>query len=791
MSLDKNGAVSLFTSSIPAELRDPKLVQWVAWKVAIRGGKPTKVLVNPHTGENADATDPATWGTLDEASARAASDGLAGVGFVFTEHDPYCGVDFDHCIDPETGGFTDEKAAYWVRELNSYTEVSPSGTGVHVIGRGVLPERGRKRGNREMYDARRFFTVTGKHLEGTPTTIRNAQKELLALHADTFPDAAAAPGPTSSPTGQTAGGYEVWNNGLTDEQVIVKAASAKHGEKFRRLFYDGDTSGHAGDDSAADMALVATVAFWTGPDPEQIERIVRQSSLARGKWDEPRAGGSWIRYTIDNALRDRTEFYTGADSDRNSFQFNIYNPPEKKKMEFTTVPAILATAGKRAPWVTEPFAVRGGVTDLVGPAKHAGKTTLLAHMMRHVHSGTPFLGRPTEQTPIVFLTEQGSNLSKPLRDAGLDRDNEHLYILPWRCTMGRTWGEVVETAQEKVRETGAGFMLVDTLNRFAGLQGEDENKPGPVMEALRPLIALAQEENVAVLSVRHANKLGYGRGSTAFEHDVDILLTLSRPPAGYDANVRQLAGVGRYDGIPDKLMIELTDGGYRSLGSGTDAAFRAALDIAREEAPVGEDAAVKRTAFVDTLHEEFGVSKSTAGRAVSKLIKDGTFGCLGAGKKGDPHRIYALFSPEEREEMVNSIRFNSGGQGGKPKMGKSLSGGNPIGKGKTPPSDSIQLDSIQSVSEPLESNNSGEFDTPPDNPVPSSAYELRGAVERLGRPTQEELAAELGVPVSVVAEHLDTGVRGGIFYEEAGRYSTRPFSEVIKVYDFGDAGEGG
>jgi primase-polymerase (primpol)-like protein len=90
--------------------------------------------------------------------AQARAHAIAGVGFCFSDEDPYCGVDYDDCRDPATGDI-DQHVRKEVERLNSYTEVSPSGTGVKVYCRGVLPHSG-KRGSVEMYDQRRYFTVT-------------------------------------------------------------------------------------------------------------------------------------------------------------------------------------------------------------------------------------------------------------------------------------------------------------------------------------------------------------------------------------------------------------------------------------------------------------------------------------------------------------------------------------------------------------------------------------------------------------------------------------------------------
>ena len=115
--------------------------QWVAWKYIERDGKQTKAPVNPQTGGFADSTDSSTWGTFQQAVDACQKDPkLAGVGFVFTPDDPYCGVDLDDCIDVESGNLKDW-AADIVEQLDSYTEISPSGTGVKVFVKANKPGR--------------------------------------------------------------------------------------------------------------------------------------------------------------------------------------------------------------------------------------------------------------------------------------------------------------------------------------------------------------------------------------------------------------------------------------------------------------------------------------------------------------------------------------------------------------------------------------------------------------------------------------------------------------------------
>src|SRR5262249_25433189 len=127
--------------------------------------------------------DPSTWGTYDLAHERfLADDGaLDGVGFVFSDSDPFTGVDLDGCLDPATGRL-DAWAEGIVTDFRTYTEVSPSGHGVTLFVKGTLPVPGKHLGNIEVYFSRRFFTVTRRQLPDTHPTIEPRQAELLKLY---------------------------------------------------------------------------------------------------------------------------------------------------------------------------------------------------------------------------------------------------------------------------------------------------------------------------------------------------------------------------------------------------------------------------------------------------------------------------------------------------------------------------------------------------------------------------------------------------------------------------------
>jgi primase-polymerase (primpol)-like protein len=203
------------------------LPQWVCWRAELREGKATKVPYWPGSGSRARSGDPATWGTLSEARKAVREGDYDGIGFVFTESDPFCGVDLDACVDPKTG-----EIASWASEiveaLDSYTEFSPSGTGLHVLLRAKLPPGGNRRARIEMYDRGRFFTVTGRRLRGTSRVVEERQEQLSALHDSLFSSRER-----DVPERQ---GKVAPDNGLNDDEVLRRATSAANGPRFAALW---------------------------------------------------------------------------------------------------------------------------------------------------------------------------------------------------------------------------------------------------------------------------------------------------------------------------------------------------------------------------------------------------------------------------------------------------------------------------------------------------------------------------------------------------------------------------
>ena len=323
------GGTSLRMTTLPTTSEIPESLleydQWVCWREQERGEKQTKVPVNPHNGRFASTTDSETWGDFEAAREYAASRSADGLGFVFCDDDPFVGVDLDDARTPETETPTDW-AADIIATLDSYTEVSPSGTGYHVLVEGELPPGRNRRGDVELYETARFFTVTGDYVDSTPAEVFQRTDALIRVYADHVVETNEGfendEQSASSDDGCDRTGDEVESDGedaaspsasLSDEELLSKARAASNSAKFERL-WRGDIQGYDSQ-SEADMALACLLAFWTGGVQSRMDRLFRQSGLMRDKWDAVHYadGSTYGETTIERACSVTTEYYSPSD----------------------------------------------------------------------------------------------------------------------------------------------------------------------------------------------------------------------------------------------------------------------------------------------------------------------------------------------------------------------------------------------------------------------------------------------------------------------------------------------
>jgi putative DNA primase/helicase len=291
---------------IPKRLQDCN--QFVVWRYAVIDGEIKKPPCNPRTGRPASVRTPSTWGSFAEVRAAYETGQFSGVGIVLTPELGVVALDIDHCI---ADGKVSDQAQRVIKALHSYTEISPSGTGIRILLEGKLPAGLRRRGKLEMYDDLRYVTLTGHHFATTPKDIQPRHRELYGVYHRLFgldsrsrlqenTDGVVKEGGRSTPVYQVA---------RSDQEVVQKALAAKNGETFRRYYY-GDTSLWEGagakhqSQSEADFTLVLLLLYWTNNDTSQVDRLFRQSGLMREKWQRSVKGSeTYGERIINDAIR--------------------------------------------------------------------------------------------------------------------------------------------------------------------------------------------------------------------------------------------------------------------------------------------------------------------------------------------------------------------------------------------------------------------------------------------------------------------------------------------------------
>lgn len=276
-------------------MKDKKV--WVVWKYETRNGKTTKVPYQP-SGSHAKSTDPSTW--VSYAEAKEASNRFDGVGFCFDG--ATLGVDLDHVISAD--GLLPSLQTF-IENASTYTEYSPSGTGLHLVF--SLSEPLMLKANKhtnvdgtgyECYTSGRFFTYTGKRYNKLARRSIDAQEAESLLAQLGYPWSKAPVVPQRTEPVVTS---------LDDRTVLDIMFSSRNGAEMRSV-YNGDASKYGGDISSADIRLCNTLAFYTGRNKEQVERIWLASPL--GQREKTQKRKDYRNRTIDEAIAKCDKVYT-------------------------------------------------------------------------------------------------------------------------------------------------------------------------------------------------------------------------------------------------------------------------------------------------------------------------------------------------------------------------------------------------------------------------------------------------------------------------------------------------
>jgi len=297
-------------------------------------------------------------------------------------------------------------------------------------------------------------------------------------------------------------------------------------------------------------------------------------------------------------------------------------------------------------WVVPGLVALGGITELSGQPKEAGKSTLIRAMVSAILAGAPFLGMPTMCCSVLMLSEErDGSLSYALAQQGIALPSLRL-LQRHRIAGPASWPDIVEASVAEMRRLDAKVLVVDTLSHWA-LGDSDENSASDALKAMEPLLQAAAD-GVAIIIVRHMRKSGgetvtAARGSSAITGAVDIVCTLAHHSAG-DA-FRVLDATGRFKESVFNLVIELTPSGYIARGNGQQVAQQVQQvleDLIISQLPPDEPAALAEKEILALLGKSpKPIGRTKLSETVKGLVKAGSIRQRGRGTNTDPMRYWA------------------------------------------------------------------------------------------------------------------------------------------------------
>ncbi|MGI9297786.1 MAG: hypothetical protein ACR2QC_07800 [Gammaproteobacteria bacterium] len=330
---------------VPAVAELAQHDQWVCWREVGRQGKKTKLPYRPD-GRMASVTDPSTWSSFQAVtSAFIDSADINGVGFVLSKSDPYIFVDLDKCIK-------DGKLATWadllVRQIDSFTEISPSGRGIHIILRGSLPGRSRRKGQIEIYDRERYFTVTGdcyaRSLNCERESIEDRQPEIAAVYQAHMGKSSPAVNTAAHKGNGQDRKAEPFEDHLQAAQRAIDGDSALPNGKLALLFANsdqtlacwakksGDSKGWSASEWDLSLANHLTACRFT---PQEITVTLLAYRERHG--DEPKLRADYYARTIAIALTNPLagENDKELETDSSAILLDPTKPPEEVYREIS------------------------------------------------------------------------------------------------------------------------------------------------------------------------------------------------------------------------------------------------------------------------------------------------------------------------------------------------------------------------------------------------------------------------------------------------------------------------
>jgi primase-polymerase (primpol)-like protein len=667
--------------AIPAELKTERI--WTLWVYEERADKdgnlkPTKVPVQPvSAGEYyrlkygrdwrcSRSNDPKTWWDYETVRQYydVFPDRFEGVGIFLT--DGVLGGDLDKCRDPETGA-VDERARDVVDLLATYTEVSPSGTGVRLLMRATFEdlaahlgvEKPRdlryRQGRVEFYDksSPRFVTLTGHRLQGCPTSLQACQDRFTEVYQELFGAAIEDARTRKGKRERARDAYRATNPSpvdVEDSRLLEVAFRARNGDQVRNL-WEGRWEDRYPSQSEADLALCSHLAFYAGPDPDRVDRLFQASGLVRPKWDRPD-----YKWRVLDRVCERDDYYKWDPGDtteerleaivgvHNAAGAVLGDPTVEPSFDDYRLPSEPTAAPKddllsllelkqlaesiNRVWIADRWLQAGHLAVLSGREKR-GKSTAVYDLITAAISGQAWMGAVAcERSPVLLLDYENpadyvwANLSRMLDAREVDYASADRWYGQVDPDLIRKNASplVVEYAVDRIRRLqdrtgqGSGLLVIDTAAPAWMAQFADPgwtNSNTQVRTALEIGQTIARQTRWTSLVIYHDNKSGTGAaGSYEWYGTPDVFLRFERE---INAPLGHLSILGRLADPP--LPLE-----FRREPSGL---LQAAPKGAAEATIAADEDNTRYTEFLMVLHSLTGSpEKALSQKALCDHLKD-------------------------------------------------------------------------------------------------------------------------------------------------------------------------
>ena len=352
-ALNASLPVSSSYAAFPEELRRDDVRAWVLWKKEKRNGKMTKIPYDANTGQRAESDNPETWTAFARAMAvfEANPKEYFGLGIEFGGVPQLVGIDLDGMAP---AGVPSPYATQILKILGGYIEGSPNGNGLYVFVYSTTPlTSGNKFAGKgehvgaEIYDSKRFFTVTGNQFPGSVNILPPSKDVSMAY-------------------------------------FLIQQVKNPRFEKFQKL-WTGDCSDKNGDESSADEALMCWLARELKKDVVKMEQYFGASVLGqREKWQRDDYRQRTIKFAMDHTTVDYPK--VGEERAAEQLVFHLPAVPSKFPRDYAIAPA----QGQKCGW----FPSGGSASILAGPSG-AAKTTWMYQLLNTQKYRKPFHGHET------------------------------------------------------------------------------------------------------------------------------------------------------------------------------------------------------------------------------------------------------------------------------------------------------------------------------------------------------------------------------------------------------------